>query len=121
MKNLSRIWFSLGWSIPAVLRLRSALERKQTSFTGPPQVTHIFLIVYSCVGLCGFLLAKILREYYRVRTVFGIIGAWMAAALSLTLPMHMALDTTYHVLIVIGMFIMTMVPFASVAVCNVTL
>ncbi|PWA53934.1 Equilibrative nucleoside transporter [Artemisia annua] len=78
--------------------------------------TNFFHETPSCVGFCGFLLAKILREYYWVRTVFGIIGAWMAAALSLTLPMHMALDTTYHVLIVIGMFIMTMVPLASMAV-----
>lgn len=91
------------------------VRAKTNLFHGTPKATHVFLITYSCVGFCDFLLAKILREYW-VGTVFGILGAWMAAMLALTLPMHMALDITYHLLIVIRTLILTMVPLGSVAV-----
>nr|GFA85535.1 hypothetical protein [Tanacetum cinerariifolium] len=63
------------------------------------RITHIFLMLYASVGFCGFLAAKIAREF-KVGTYFAILGAWMAAAMTVTMATHKVVnDVRYQILI----------------------
>ncbi|GKA84932.1 hypothetical protein Tco_0806586, partial [Tanacetum coccineum] len=63
------------------------------------RITHIFLMLYASVGFCGFLVAKIAREF-KVGTYFAILGAWMAAAMTVTMATHKVVnDVRYQILI----------------------